>query len=138
MEKSPYFGEYCEKKYSMNSSGQTNKIQPILPSSTDKLLLKKIVFVNRCLPRSFTVLLPDSVQDTVPKAMKAEFAGPFHRFLNLLYGAQKLLLLRLALHPEKLLLFLVHVLIVITGVTTKWNRKIGFYGKILSGSSGYM
>jgi len=83
------------------------------------------------------MLPPDCIQDSVPKATKAEFSGPFHRFLNLLYGAQKLLLLRLALHHEKLLLFSVHVLIVITGVTTKWNRKIGFHGKTLSGSSGY-
>ena len=103
----------------------------------DKLLVKKIVFVNRCLPHAFTVLLPDCVQDSVPKAMKTEFAGPFHRFLNLLYEAQKLSHLKLALHPEKLLLFLVHILIVIAGVNTKWNRKIEFHDKILSSSSEY-
>lgn len=106
--------------------------QLILPSYTDKLLLKKIVFVNRCLTRAFTVLLPDCVQ-----GMKAEFAGLFHRFLNLLYEAQQLLYLRLALHPEKLLLFPVHVFVVITGVNTKWNRKIEFHDKILSSSLGF-
>lgn len=62
---------------------------------------------------SLYLLLADCAQNSVPKAMKAEFAGPFHRFLNLPCEAQKLLIL-LALHHEKLPLFPVYIFIVIT------------------------
>lgn len=62
---------------------------------------------------SLYLLLPDCAQDSIPKAMKAEFAGPLHRFLSVPCEAEKLLIL-LELHHEKLLLFLVYILKVIT------------------------
>lgn len=146
MEKTSNFGEYCGKNnlcilvhpnlyvpavqtsYSSRKSLPTQTILWLYANSICQQVL------TTCLHCTYCCLTVNRTQSQKPRNLWSY--GPFHRFLNLPCKAQKPLLL-LALHHEKLLLFPVYILRVITGVNTKWNTKIELHEKILSSSSGY-
>lgn len=106
--KDAFWRTLWKKISSTNFSGQIKQNQPIYPSITDKLLLKKMQFVNKDLPHAFTVLL--SVFRT--KSLKSHEGSLF--FPHLLYRGQ-----RSILHSEKWLLLHVYISKVIAAVTTK-------------------